>query len=249
MKIFSKLNFIAFFFIITNAFAQQKDKLIWIGSENRIQNPGAESNIDALPLFWKTDNKEIADNDFSSVYGVTSHEWNSGSKMLGLPKNCGNNYLRINVSNETSKNKVNLYQDIDLVDLKKSLSEDTIIAFFSAEIASNSYDPENCSFTELRLIVFYNNTKVTDTIKFKKVPAEFKDLDVTDPSSIERGFSVMHQFQKQQHSFIVKPQTIKIRMELYAEYPCKPKHEEDDNEFIGTNTFYFDNLSLGFYKQ
>jgi hypothetical protein len=242
------LLFISLILIYSNLLAQQKEKISWIGNQNRIQNPGAEANIDNLPSFWKTDNNEVATNDFSSEYGVTSHEWNSGTTMLGLPKNCGKNYFRIHVNNETSKNKVNLYQEIDLADLKKVLSEDTVMAVFSAEIASNSYQPENCSFAELRLVLFHYNSK-SDTLKYKKIPAEFKDLDVNDPNSIERGFSVMHQFQRIQQSFALSPDIRKIKIELYAEYPCKPKNEEDDSEYVGSNTFFFDNLSLGFYRQ
>ena len=82
-----------FFAIASTLFYSQsaKNKIIWLGTQNRILNPGAEANAYGCPLHWKSDYAIGAESNWVSEYGITSHEWNHGTQKLGLPAQPGNN--------------------------------------------------------------------------------------------------------------------------------------------------------------
>jgi hypothetical protein len=240
------LSFVIFF---SNSFTQIKENVQWLGKSNRILNPGAEANDNAIPLYWKTDFPNNGETNWVSPYGVTSHEWNSGSKPLGLPSNAGMNYFRLTVNNHEGIRKVNLYQDVFLTDLKLPSVKDSVIAVFSCQVASNSYLAENCSFAKIRLYYSDEKENIVDSLSFHRVPAQFKDVDADSPESIERGFSVMHEFQTLKDTRILHSEAMKVRVELYCEFPCYVKSEDDQGPEIYANTFFFDNITLGFFKK
>jgi hypothetical protein len=244
-----KFLFVVFFINVSVVLSQASKSPQWLIKSNWILNPGAEANDNSIPLKWKTDFKESGESNWVSAYGVTSHEWNSGGKMLGLPESAGNNYFRLTVNNHDGNRKINLYQEIALSEIQNYLTKDTVMASFSCQIASNSFLPENCSFSEVRLIYLDDSKQIVDSLIFRRVPSEFKDLDANSQETIDRGFSVMHEFKALSSNHQVNSKARNLRLEIYAEFPCYVKNEDDETPFNYSNTFFFDNLFLGFYKK
>lgn len=241
-------------FIPAFCFGQAK-KTLWIAAQNRLLNPGAEQNDSNLPKQWKTDYYKDTmeyESNWVSAYGVTAHEWNHGSKPLGLAANSGNNYFRLTVSNALETRKINLYQTVNLRDLKAFLIKDTVMAHFSVAVASYDYSERNCSFAEITVLFLNASGAVLDSIYLKKVPKEFNDLDANSQEAVDRGFSVMHEFQVLNKTIEVPKGTESAKVLVYCEYPCSvnlSKDLEDNNEGAMSNTFYFDNFQLGFYQK
>lgn len=244
-----KLMFAIFLTISLPIFAQQSKSIEWLIKPNWILNPGAESNDNSLPKNWKTDFPGGGESNWVSPYGVTSHEWNSGNRMLGLPPNAGNNYFRLNVNNESHLRRINLYQEFSIADLTSILLEDTVMATFSCQIASNEFTAENCSYSKVKVTYTDDQKSILDSIIFHRAPSQFRDLDANSAESTERGFSVMHEFQPINSSHQVPLKAKNVRVELYVEFPCFVKTEEDESPLNYSNTFFFDNVSLGFYKK
>jgi hypothetical protein len=228
----------------------QKDKSnSWIGNQNRILNPGAELNSEGQPLYWKSDYVFGSESNWVSPYGVTSHEWNHGEKKLGLAPNSGNNYFRLTVTKHDETRKINLFQIIPLSDIQKRFLIDTIMAKFNFAVASNYNTKTNCSFTKVSLSFLDENGTSLDSINFKKIPSEFRDLDEGTTEAMERGFNVMHEFINQEKSVLVPKKTVSAKVEIYCEFPCNVNQNEENEEIESenSNTFFFDNFFLGFY--
>lgn len=246
-----KFLFTSLIFIPFLSFSQNKPLIPWIGKPNRIANPGAEANNSGAPLNWKSDYAIGAESNWVSEYGVTSHEWNHGNKKLGIPKNPGNNYFRLTVSREQESRKLNLFQTMNLEDIQVALNSDTVIADFQVWIGSNYTTKTNCSYTEVKVLFSDASGKLLDSIFVKRVPGEFKDLDAGTPEAEERGFNVMHEMQRSAIAKQVPKGTIKAVVKVHCEYPCNKHEREDEEESQGefSNTFFFDNFSLGFYQK
>ncbi len=229
----------------------QKETSKWIGKSNRILNPGAELNSQGSPLHWKSNYTLGAESNWVSEYGTTSHEWNHGDKKLGLPTNPGNNYFRLNVNKYDETRILNLFQYIPLDDILNALKTDTIIADFQAWIGVNYPNSSNCAFTEVKLVFINQDRKELDSIYIKKTPGEFRDLDAGTPEADERGFNVMHELQVSKISLEVPKDAKQAFVKIQCEFPCAKFIGEDQDETEGefTNTFFFDNLSLGFHKK
>lgn len=246
-------NFLVLVLIIPFlGFTQVNDQnLQWIGKPNRIINPGAESNSAGAPINWKSNFELGAESNWVSEYGVTSHEWNHGSKKLGLPINPGNNYFRLTVSKYDDNRKINLYQNVNLDDLQSSLKLDSIFVNFQFWVGSNYNSPNNCSYTEIKVLFKDNFGKLLDSIYLKKLPKEFKDLDANTPESEERGFNVMHEMKLFTLTSIVPKESRVATINVHCEYPCDKftNEEEEETESEKSNTFFFDNFQLGFYKK
>lgn len=230
----------------------KKDDTVWIGNLNRIENPGAELNSDGYPEKWSSNyyNKGEESNWVSS-YGAMSHEWNHGDKMLGLPKNSGNNYFRLTVTRNDEQRKINLHQTIRLDDVQSILKTDTVMASFKVSIGSVYYNPKNCSFADVKVLFKNANGKRLDSIYVRNTPADFRDLDAGTPEAEERGFSVMHEFKTFENGIRIPVEATIGEVIVYCEFPCnKSLNKEDDvSESENANTFFFDNFFLGFYKK
>ncbi|MEY4602917.1 MAG: hypothetical protein RIT43_209 [Bacteroidota bacterium] len=230
----------------------KKEETAWIGTQNRIENPGAESNSDGYPNKWNSDYYNRGEeSNWVSNYGAMSHEWNHGDKMLGLPKNPGNNYFRLTVTRNDEQRKINLRQNILLDDVQSILKIDTVMASFKVSIGSVYYNPANCSFAEVKVLFKSANGKTLDSIYVRKTPAEFRDLDAGTPEAEERGFSVMHEFKTFENGMRVPVEATNAEVRVYCEFPCnKSVNEEDDaSDSENANTFFFDNFFLGFYRK
>jgi hypothetical protein len=243
-----KLMFVVFFTVSLPIFAQQSNLIEWLIKPNWILNPGAEANADQKPLQWKTDFPNNSENDWVSDYGRMSHEWNHGS-LKGLPPNPGNNYFRLTVNNESADRKINIYQEFPLSDIAKVQNEDMVVAVFSGQIASHNVQKSNCTFSDIKLIFFDAQKKIIDSTIIHKVPTDFRNIDEESTSDEERGNSVLHEFQAFSQSKEVPKNAVKVRVELYCEFPCFIKNEDEEGEGSVFNTFFFDNLVLGFYRK
>lgn len=234
-------------FTLVCANAQQKP-IQWIGKTNWIVNPGAEANGDQKPLYWKTDFTTITENDWVADYGRMSHEWNHGS-LKGLPPNPGNNYFRLTVNNQATDRKINIYQEYALTEVEKILPLDTVMFVFSGQVAATYNLAANCTFTNIKLVFFDGANHPIDSIVIHKTPTDFKNLPEEGmDEDIKVELSVLHQFQAFNSSKEVPKAARKVRVELYCEFPCFVKNEEDETEGSNFNTYFFDNLFLGFYK-
>lgn len=245
---------ILFFTLLVSmqAFAQKNNPPIqWLGKPNRIANPGAESNSDGAPLHWKSNFSLGAESNWVSAYGVTSHEWNHGEKKLGLPTNPGNNYFRLTVNKYDETRKLNVFQIINLDDIQNVLQADTVIADFQSWIGVAYPVPSNCAYTEVKVLFKDLSGKDLDSIYIKRTPGEFRDLDAGTPAAEERGFNVMHELLLSKATKQVPKGTKQALVKIHCEYPCaKFKGEEqDETEAELSNTFFFDNISLGFYRK
>ena len=229
----------------------QSPQIYWIGKSNRILNPGAESNAEGAPLHWKSDYTLGAESNWVSDYGRMSHEWNHGEKKLGLPTNPGNNYFRLTVNKYEETRKLNLFQSISLSDLQNALQNDTVIAQFQFWSGVTYPTKSNCAFAEVKVLFQDVIGKTLDSIYVKRVPGEFRDLDAGTPEAEERGFNVMHEmlFSLKTHQ-VPKGSQLAV-VHLQCAFPCAKfkGEEEDETEGELSNTFFFDNLSLGFYKK
>lgn len=225
--------------------------ITWIGKANRIQNPGAESNAEGAPLHWKSDYTLGAESNWVSDYGRMSHEWNHGEKKLGLPTNPGSNYFRLTVSKHEETRKLNLFQSISLSDLQNVLQKDTVIAQFQFWSGVTYPTKTNCAFAEVKVLFKDTIGKTLDSIYVKRVPGEFRDLDAGTPEAEERGFNVMHEmlFSLKTHQVPKGSQMAIVHLE--CAFPCAKfiGEEEDETEGELSNTFFFDNLALGFFMQ
>ncbi|MFM7770915.1 MAG: hypothetical protein ACKO8Q_10200 [Bacteroidota bacterium] len=245
-----KTVLIGLFSLSTAVVFSQADlsKVTWVGKKNLIVNPGGESISGNFPSSWKTDFPDSGESDFWSTYGVTSHEWSSNEKIIGLPANAGNNYFRIMVNRTEEKRESNLYQIIKIDDLLIQANGAELTAVMSGNIAANYYSKGNCATVELKISFLNSDDVVLDSLIVKKKSQEFRDLDEKSELSIERGFSVMHEFIPVQESRVISKGTKKIKVEMYCLFPCnwsqESEHEEDN-----FNVFFFDNLSLGVYKK
>ena len=238
--------------ISMQAFAQKNyPPLQWLGKPNRITNPGAEANSEGAPLHWKSSFSLGAESNWVSAYGVTSHEWNHGEKKLGLPTNPGNNYFRLTVNKYDETRKLNVFQIINLDDIQNVLQADTVIADFQSWIGVAYPVPSNCAYTEVKVLFKDLSGKDLDSIYIKRTPGEFRDLDAGTPAAEERGFNVMHELLLSKATKQVPKVTKQALVKIHCEYPCaKFKGEEqDETEAELSNTFFFDNISLGFYKK
>lgn len=245
-----RIAFITSILVPLLSFSQPKPVKSWIGKPNRIINPGAESNNAGAPLYWKSDYTLGAESNWVSEYGVTSHEWNHGTKKLGIPKSPGNNYFRLTVNKEEEHRKINLFQSVNLDDIQVVLNSDTVMAEFHVWIGSNYTTKSNCAFTEVKVLLYDSAGIVLDSIFVRKTPGEFRDLDAGTPDAEERGFNVMHEMLCSSFTRQVPRGTRQAFVKIQCEYPCA-KHMNDDAESQGefSNTFFFDNISLGFYQK
>jgi hypothetical protein len=223
----------------------------WIGKSNRILNPGAESNNDGAPLNWKSDFSLGAESNWVSEYGVTSHEWNHGAKKLGLPNNPGNNYFRLTVNKNEETRKLNIFQSISLGDAQIALQKDTVMADFQFWSGITYPNKTNCALAEVKVFFKDVGGKTLDSIYVKRVPSEFRDLDEGTPEAEERGFNVMHEMVLTKKTHQVPRETQTALLHIQCEFPCAKFIDEEEDETEGelSNTFFFDNLSLGFYKK
>ncbi len=177
-----------------------------------------------------------------------SHEWNHGL-LKGLPTNPGNNYFRLSINNESRDRKVNIYQDFLLANISKDLAEDTILFVFSGQVASYYTQKENCTFTDIKLIFYNESNKVIDSSIIRKTPVDFRYIEEEGVDEADKGHSALHEFQSFSNSKEVPKTANKVRVELYCEFPCFVKNAEDESEGSVFNTFFFDNLYLGFYRK
>lgn len=243
-----KLILICAFHLPYIAIAQVKSPTIkWIGKSNRISNPGAESNGDLLPLLWKSDFQNW-EAHLISGYGVTSHEWNHGQKK-GIPANSGNNYFRLTVNQVEETRKFNLFQSISLSDLRNSLQNDTVFADFQFWSGVNYPDKSDCAYAEVKVIFKDMSNKSLDSVYVKRVPGEFRDLDAGTQEAEERGFNVMHEMLLTKKTHQVPKEAHLAVVHMQCVFPCTKFKSEDDVETEGefSNTFFFDNFSLGFF--
>lgn len=232
------------------AISQVKSPTIkWIGKSNRITNHGAEANSGGIPLQWKSDYTWGAESNWVSPYGVTSHEWNHGNKKLGIPTNAGNNYFRLTVNKYEETRKLNLYQSISLSDLQNALQSDTVFADFQFWSGVAYPTKSNCAYAEVKVLFKDASNKTLDSIYVKRVPGEFRDLDAGTPEAEERGFNVMHELLLTKKTHQVPRGAHSAFVQLQCVFPCaKSKgEEEDETEGEYSNTFFFDNFSLGFF--
>ena len=229
----------------------QSQQIAWIGKSNSILNPGAEANSDGTPLQWKSDFTMGAESNWVSDYGRTSHEWNHGEKKLGLPTNPGNNYFRLTVNKYEETRKLNLFQSISLSDLQNALQNDTVIAQFQFWSGVTYPTKTNCAFAEVKVLFKDASGKTLDSIYVKRIPGEFRDLDAGTPEAEERGFNVMHEMLLTKKTHQVPREAQSALVHLQCSFPCAKfiGEEEDETEGELSNTFFFDNLSLGFYKK
>ena len=240
------------FFSAFCLFGQVKsNQIAWIGKSNRILNPGAEANSDGAPLLWKSDFTVGGESNWVSDYGRMSHEWNHGEKKLGLPVNPGNNYFRLTVSKHEETRKLNLFQSISLSDLQNMPQQDTVMADFQFWSGVTYPTKTNCAFAEVKVLFKDASGKTIDSIYVKRIPGEFRDLDAGTPEAEERGFNVMHEMQFTQKTHQVPREAQTALVHLQCSFPCAKfiGEEEDETEGELSNTFFFDNLSLGFYKK
>ena len=229
----------------------QSQQIAWIGKSNRILNPGAEANSDGAPLLWKSDFTVGGESNWVSDYGRMSHEWNHGEKKLGLPVNPGNNYFRLTVSKHEETRKLNLFQSISLSDLQNMPQQDTVMADFQFWSGVTYPTKTNCAFAEVKVLFKDASGKTLDSIYVKRIPGEFRDLDAGTPEAEERGFNVMHEMLLTKKTHQVPRQAQTALVHLQCSFPCAKfiGEEEDETEGELSNTFFFDNLSLGFYKK
>ena len=229
----------------------QSQQIAWIGKSNRILNPGAEANSDGAPLLWKSDFTVGGESNWVSDYGRMSHEWNHGEKKLGLPLNPGNNYFRLTVSKHEETRKLNLFQSISLSDLQNMPQQDTVMADFQFWSGVTYPTKTNCAFAEVKVLFKDASGKTLDSIYVKRIPGEFRDLDAGTPEAEERGFNVMHEMLLTKKTHQVPRQAQTALVHLQCSFPCAKfiGEEEDETEGELSNTFFFDNLSLGFYKK
>jgi len=227
------------------------NQIAWIGKSNRILNPGAEANSDGAPLLWKSDFTVGGESNWVSDYGRMSHEWNHGEKKLGLPVNPGNNYFRLTVSKHEETRKLNLFQSISLSDLQNMPQQDTVMADFQFWSGVTYPTKTNCAFAEVKVLFKDASGKSLDSIYVKRIPGEFRDLDAGTPEAEERGFNVMHEMLLTKKTHQVPRQAQTALVHLQCSFPCAKfiGEEEDETEGELSNTFFFDNLSLGFYKK
>jgi len=227
------------------------NQIAWIGKSNRILNPGAEANSDGAPLLWKSDFTVGGESNWVSDYGRMSHEWNHGEKKLGLPVNPGNNYFRLTVSKHEETRKLNLFQSISLSDLQNMPQQDTVMADFQFWTGVTYPTKTNCAFAEVKVLFKDASGKSLDSIYVKRIPGEFRDLDAGTPEAEERGFNVMHEMLLTKKTHQVPRQAQTALVHLQCSFPCAKfiGEEEDETEGELSNTFFFDNLSLGFYKK
>ena len=227
----------------------QSQQIAWIGKSNRILNPGAEANSDGAPLLWKSDFTVGGESNWVSDYGRMSHEWNHGEKKLGLPLNPGNNYFRLTVSKHEETRKLNLFQSISLSDLQNMPQQDTVMADFQFWSGVTYPTKTNCAFAEVKVLFKDASGKTIDSIYVKRIPGEFRDLDAGTPEAEERGFNVMHEMLLTKKTHQVPRQAQTALVHLQCSFPCAKfiGEEEDETEGELSNTFFFDNLSLGFF--
>ena len=227
----------------------QSQQIAWIGKSNRILNPGAEANSDGAPLLWKSDFTVGGESNWVSDYGRMSHEWNHGEKKLGLPVNPGNNYFRLTVSKHEETRKLNLFQSISLSDLQNMPQQDTVMADFQFWSGVTYPTKTNCAFAEVKVLFKDASGKTLDSIYVKRIPGEFRDLDAGTPEAEERGFNVMHEMLLTKKTHQVPRQAQTALVHLQCSFPCAKfiGEEEDETEGELSNTFFFDNLSLGFF--
>ena len=227
----------------------QSQQIAWIGKSNRILNPGAEANSDGAPLLWKSDFTVGGESNWVSDYGRMSHEWNHGEKKLGLPVNPGNNYFRLTVSKHEEWRKLNLFQSISLSDLQNMPQQDTVMADFQFWSGVTYPTKTNCAFAEVKVLFKDASGKTLDSIYVKRIPGEFRDLDAGTPEAEERGFTVMHEMLLTKKTHQVPRQAQTALVHLQCSFPCAKfiGEEEDETEGELSNTFFFDNLSLGFF--
>ena len=227
----------------------QSQQIAWIGKSNRILNPGAEANSDGAPLLWKSDFTVGGESNWVSDYGRMSHEWNHGEKKLGLPLNPGNNYFRLTVSKHEETRKLNLFQSISLSDLQNMPQQDTVMADFQFWSGVTYPTKTNCAFAEVKVLFKDASGKTLDSIYVKRIPGEFRDLDAGTPEAEERGFNVMHEMLLTKKTHQVPRQAQTALVHLQCSFPCAKfiGEEEDETEGELSNTFFFDNLSLGFF--
>jgi hypothetical protein len=234
------------FVTVTLPFFSQQTQ--WLVKNNWLLNPGAEANSDQKPQQWKTDFPGNSENDWVSDYGRMSHEWNHGS-LKGLPPSPGNNYFRFTVNNEPRDRKVNIYQEFSLTNISKDLAQDTVLFVFSGQVASHYTLKENCTYTAIKLLFYNEANEVIDSSIIRKTPADFRYIEEEGVDEADKGHSALHEFQPFRSSKEVPKTTHKVRIELYCEFPCFVKNEEDESEGSVFNTFFFDNLYLGFYRK
>lgn len=93
--------------------------------------------------------------------------------------------------------------------------------------------------------------KAIDSMYLKKTPGEFKDVDARTLEVEERGFNVMHELLLSEISKEVPKGTKQMLVKIQCEFPCAKFKEEnqDETESELSNIFFFDNISLGFYKK
>jgi hypothetical protein len=246
MKFFLGMFFSLGFLVILSQ--DEISKVEWIGKRNRLENPGAESISGNFPISWKTNFIDSGESDFWSTYGVTSHEWNSNEEIIGLPQNAGSNYFRIMVNRTYEKRESNLYQIINIDDLSNQDGEYKFIAVLSGNIAANYYTKTNCAIAELKMLFLNSEGIAIDSLKIEKKAQEFRDLDANSELSLERGFSVMHEFIPVQEMMQIPMDSKKIKVELYCYFPCN-LNQESVHEEENFNVFYFDNIALGFFRK
>jgi len=200
-------------------------------------------------LLWKSDFTVGGESNWVSDYGRMSHEWNHGEKKLGLPVNPGNNYFRLTVSKHEEWRKLNLFQSISLSDLQNMPQQDTVMADFQFWSGVTYPTKTNCAFAEVKVLFKDASGKTLDSIYVKRIPGEFRDLDAGTPEAEERGFTVMHEMLLTKKTHQVPRQAQTALVHLQCSFPCAKfiGEEEDETEGELSNTFFFDNLSLGFF--
>lgn len=134
-------------------------------------------------------------------------------------------------------------------DLQSSLQNDTVFANFQFWSGVAYPSKSNCAYTEIKVLFKDASNKTLDSICVKRVSGEFRDLDAGTAEAEERGFNVMHEmlFTKKTHQ--VPRGAYSALVQLQCVFPCAKfkGEEEDETEGEYSNTFFFDNFSLGFF--